>query len=79
VEGLGLRMDQLAVMLIVAQDSIGSTVFGRLFGPRADPELVARIVDRARIRGLGPDSDVLDCAIFMRGVFARFGHRSRRD
>ncbi|MDO8607950.1 MAG: hypothetical protein Q7R40_15560 [Phaeospirillum sp.] len=79
VEGLGLRKDQLAVMLMVAQDSIGSTVFGRLFGPRADPELVSRIVDRARIRGLGPDSDVLDCAIFMRGVFARFGHRSRRD
>lgn len=79
VEGLGLRKDQLAVMLIVAQDSIGSTVFGRLFGPRADPELVSRIVDRARIRGLGPESDVLDCAIFMRGVFARFGHRSRRD
>ena len=79
VEGLGLRKDQLAVMLMVAQDSIGSTVFGRLFGPRADPELVSRIVDRARIRGIGPDSDVLDCAIFMRGVFARFGHRSRRD
>ena len=51
VEGLGLRKDQLAVMLMVAQDSIGSTVFGRLFGPRADPELVSRIVDRARIRG----------------------------
>ena len=79
VEGLGLRKDQLAVMLMVAQDSIGSTVFGRLFGPRADPELVSRIVDRARIRGIGPESDVLDCAIFMRGVFARFGHRSRRD
>ena len=79
VEGLGLRKDQLAVMLMVAQDSIGSTVFGRLFGPRADPELVSRIVDRARIRGIGPDSDVFDCAIFMRGVFARFGHRSRRD
>jgi hypothetical protein len=79
VDGVGLRKDQLAVMLIVAHDSIGSTVFGRLFGPRADPELVARIVDRARLRGIGPDSDVLDCAIFMRGVFARFGHRARRD
>ncbi|OAN53154.1 hypothetical protein A6A04_14455 [Paramagnetospirillum marisnigri] len=79
VEGLGLRKDQLAVMLLVAHDSIGSTVFGRLFGPRADPELVSRIVDRARVRALGPGSDVLDCAIFMRGVFARFGHRSRRD
>lgn len=79
VEGLGLRKDQLAVMLMIAHDSIGSTVFGRLFGTRADPELVARIVDRARIRGLGPGSDILDCAIFMRGVFARFGHRSRRD
>jgi len=78
VDGIGLRQDQLAVMLIVAHDSIGSTVFGRLFGPHADPELVARIVDRARLRGIGPDSDVLDCAIFMRGVFARFGHRARR-
>jgi len=79
VEGLGLRKDQLAVMLMVAQDSIGTTVFSRLFGPRADPELVARIIDRARMRGIGPESDILDCAIFMRGVFARFGHRSRRD
>ena len=79
VEGLGLRKDQLAVMLMVAQDCIGSTVFGRLFGPRADPELVARIVERARLRGIGPTSEVIECAIFMRGVFARFGHRSRRD
>ncbi|EME68367.1 hypothetical protein H261_18717 [Paramagnetospirillum caucaseum] len=79
VEGLGLRKDQLAVMLMVAQDCIGSTVFGRLFGPRADPELVARIVERARLRGIGPTTEVIECAIFMRGVFARFGHRSRRD
>lgn len=79
VEGLGLRKDQLAVMLMVAQDCIGSTVFGRLFGPRADPELVARIVERARLRGIGPNTEVIECAIFMRGVFARFGHRSRRD
>jgi hypothetical protein len=79
VEGLGLRKDQLAVMLMVAQDCIGSTVFGRLFGPRADPELVARIVDRARLRGIGPTTEVIECAIFMRGVFARFGHRARRD
>lgn len=79
VEGLGLRKDQLAVMLMVAQDCIGTTVFGRLFGPRADPELVTRIVERARLRGIGPESEIMDCAIFMRGVFARFGHRSRRD
>jgi len=79
VEGLGLRKDQLAVMLMVAQDCIGSTVFGRLFGPRADPELVSRIVERARLRGIGPTTEVIECAIFMRGVFARFGHRSRRD
>lgn len=79
VEGLGLRKDQLAVMLMVAQDCIGSTVFGRLFGPRADPELVLRIVERARLRGIGPTTEVIECAIFMRGVFARFGHRSRRD
>lgn len=79
VEGLGLRKDQLAVMLMVAQDCIGSTVFGRLFGPRADPELVTRIVERARLRGIGPTTEVIECAIFMRGVFARFGHRSRRD
>ena len=79
IEGLGLRKDQLAVMLMVAQDCIGATVFGRLFGPRADPELVARIVDRGRLRGIGPTSEVIECAIFMRGVFARFGHRSRRD
>ncbi|KIM00261.1 hypothetical protein CCC_03049 [Paramagnetospirillum magnetotacticum MS-1] len=79
VDGLGLRKDQLAVMLMVAHDSIGSTVFGRLFGPRADPELVGRIVERARLRGIGPTSEVIECAIFMRGVFARFGHRARRD
>jgi len=79
VEGLALRKDQLAVMLLVAHDSIGGTVFGRLFGTRADPELVSRILHRARLHGLGPDSAVIDCAIFMRSLFARFGHRSRRD
>jgi len=79
VEGLGLRKDQLAVMLLVAHDCIGTIVFGRLFGPRADPELLDRILVRARLHGIGPDSGVIECAIFMRSVFARFGHRSRRD
>lgn len=79
VEELGLRKDQLAVMLLVAHDCIGATVFGRLFGTRADPELVARIIERARLHGLGPEAGVIDCAIFMRSLFARFGHRSRRD
>ncbi|MFD2233229.1 hypothetical protein [Phaeospirillum tilakii] len=77
VEGLGLRKEQLAVMLLVAEDCIGTTVFGRLFGPRADPELVARIVDRARLHGIGPEAGTIECALFMRSVFARFGHRSR--
>jgi hypothetical protein len=79
VEHLGLRKDQLAVMLLVAHDCIGATVFGRLFGTRADPELVTRIIERARLHGLGPEAGVIDCAIFMRTLFARFGHRSRRD
>ncbi|CCG42066.1 hypothetical protein [Magnetospirillum molischianum] len=79
VEGLGLRKDQLAVMLVVAHDCIGTIVFGRLFGPRADPELLDRILARARLHGIGPNSGVIECAIFMRSVFARFGHRSRRD
>lgn len=79
VEGLGLRKDQLAVMLLVAHDCIGTIVFGRLFGPRAEPELLDRILVRARLHGIGPDSGVIECAIFMRSVFARFGHRSRRD
>jgi len=78
VEGLGLRKDQLAVMLLVAHDCIGTIVFGRLFGTRADPELLDRILVRARLHGIGPDSGVIECAIFMRSVFARFGHRSRR-
>jgi len=79
VEGLGLRKDHLAVMLLVAHDCIGTIVFGRLFGPRADPELLDRILVRARLHGIGPESGVIECAIFMRSVFARFGHRSRRD
>jgi len=78
VDGLGLRKDQLAVMLLVAHDCIGTIVFGRLFGPRADPELLDRILIRARLHGIGPESGVIECAIFMRSVFARFGHRSRR-
>jgi len=79
VEGLGLRKEQLAVMLLVAEDCIGTTVFGRLFGPRAEPDLVARIVDRARLHGIGPEAGMIECALFMRSVFARFGHRSRRS
>jgi hypothetical protein len=65
VEGLDLRTDQLAVLLICANQALGDTTFGNVFGNPGRSEVVARLVSRARalgVDGATPVGTVADLA-----------------
>lgn len=72
VAEMGLRLDQLAVILLVAHETVGAVVFGRIFGQPGNAELVMRVTQRARIAGIGQQSSLPQCAAFVRDLFARF-------
>mgnify|MGYP000943483208 CR=1 FL=1 len=72
VAELGLRLDQLAVVLLVAHDVVGMDVFRRIFGQPGNPEMVMRVTQRARAAGIGQHSPLDQCAAFVRELFARF-------
>lgn len=72
VAELGLRVEQLAVILLVAHETVGSEVFGRIFGQPGEVELVMRVTQKARLAGLCQRSALEDCAAFVRTLFARF-------
>jgi hypothetical protein len=69
--GLKLSADQLAVVLLNAHDSIGPQVYTRLFGQPGQPDLVLRMVQQGLVAGIGDDSSLADCALFIRRLFAR--------
>lgn len=72
VAELGLRLDQLAVVLLVAHEVVGGHVFDRIFGQPGNAEMVMRVTQRARAAGIGQDSPLTECAAFVRHLFARF-------
>ncbi|MGE5514662.1 MAG: hypothetical protein ACM31D_02460 [Bacteroidota bacterium] len=72
VAELGLRVEQLAVILLVAHEMVGDDVFGRIFGQPGEAELVMRVTQKARLAGLTQRSPLEDCAGFVRALFARF-------
>lgn len=69
---LGLGLDQMAVFLVTAKGALGSEVFGRLFGPDADPKVLARLMEHAKAGGLSKQSSLEDCAGFVAKLFSRF-------
>ncbi|MGE5476190.1 MAG: hypothetical protein ACM3Q1_06015 [Bacteroidales bacterium] len=71
VAELGLRVEQLAVILLVAHETVGAEVFGRIFGQPGEIELVMRVTQKARLAGLNQRSPLDECASFVRGLFAR--------
>lgn len=77
VEGLGMRMDQLAALLLVVEECVGGEVFVRIFGRPCDPELVERIIQRARAASLCETTPVADYALFARELFSRFASKKR--
>ncbi|MEW5726436.1 MAG: hypothetical protein AB1918_01285 [Pseudomonadota bacterium] len=72
VAELGLRLDQLAVVLLVAHETVGDEVFRRIFGQPGNAEMVMRVTQRARAAGLNQASGLDHCAGFVRDLFARF-------
>ena len=71
VAELGLRLDQLATVLLVAHETIGAESYARFFGPGADAAVVMRMTQRARQAGLNQGSTLGDCAAFVRQLFRR--------
>lgn len=62
VNSLGLRQDQLAVLLICAHGAFGETPFVNLFGPSGRLDAVERIVLRLQDSGITQDSPLEDLA-----------------
>lgn len=69
VAELGLKMDQLTVMLLVSQDILGIESFGRMFGQPGDAATVMRLAQRARQAGLGQQSSLAECGVLTRRMF----------
>lgn len=76
VAELGLTVEHLAVILLVAHETVGAEVFGRIFGQPGEVELIMRITQKARLAGLSQRSSLAECAVFVRALFARFGRNS---
>lgn len=71
VAELGLRLDQVATVLLVAHETIGTDSFARFFGPSADAAIVIRLTQRARQAGLTQTSSLEECSGFVRQLFKR--------
>lgn len=71
VAELGLKIDQLAVILLVAHETVGPDVFNRIFGLPGEIDLIMRVTQKARLAGIGQRSSLADCAGFVRTLFGR--------
>lgn len=76
VAELGLTAEQLAVFLLVAHETVGEEVFGRIFGQPGETDLVMRVTQKARLAGIGQRSGLAECAAFVRGLFGGFRRSS---
>ena len=74
VNVLGLRQDQLAVMLIWAHHSFGEDSFVSMFGASGKLEAINRIIGRMQNQGITQDSSLEEIAdIAKRGFPASTG------
>lgn len=73
VAELGLRLDQLAVVLLVANDTLGKDLFVRVFGQPGETAVIMRMTQKARLTNLSQRTSLEDCAQFVREGFARPG------
>jgi hypothetical protein len=71
VAELGLRMDQLALILLVANEVAGPDTFARVFGHPGDPAMLMRLTQKARQQGVSQRTSLADCAAFTRRLFVR--------
>jgi len=66
---LGMRVDQLAVLLISANAALGDTVFGETFGNPGRVEVMAKLIARARAAGIDQGTPVKVIAALARTSF----------
>ena len=71
VGGLGLRQDQLAVLLLGAYDVLGGSAFLRVFGHAALPAALERFILHAQNAHMGPDRSLEEVASFVTTIFKR--------
>lgn len=71
VAELGLRMDQMAAILLTAHETIGPDMFLRVFGQPGDAKVVMSFTQKAREAGIDQKSGLEDCSAVVRTLFAR--------
>ncbi len=69
-EGLGLRLDQIAVLLANVRSTLGPQHFGAIFGLPGRPEILAAMVARAKAAGLDRKTPLHVVALMARAGFA---------
>jgi hypothetical protein len=69
---LGLRAEQLVVMMLIVYEMVGPEVFRRSFGLNGNLEYVGKFIERAKAGGIDQTTSLLDIAAFCRRIFASF-------
>jgi hypothetical protein len=68
---LGLRQDQLAVLLLGAYDVLGGSAFLRVFGHASEAAALERFILHAQNARMGPDRTLDEVTGFVTTVFKR--------
>jgi len=69
---LGLRSEQLVVMMLVVYEMLGSEVFRRSFGLNGNLDYVGKFIERAKAAGIDQTTPPAEIAAFCRRIFASF-------
>jgi len=67
---LGLRPEQLVVMVLTIYEMVGAEMFRRSFGLTGNLEYVGKFIDRAKAGGIDQTTSLNDIAAFCRRLFA---------
>ncbi|SEH46462.1 hypothetical protein [Magnetospirillum fulvum] len=67
---LGLRPEQLVVMMLTIYEMVGAEMFSRSFGLTGNLEYVGKFIDRAKAAGIDQTTPLAGIAVFCRRLFA---------
>lgn len=68
---LGLRKDQLALLLLGIHETVGDANFQRLFGLPGNADAIGKLIVRAKAANLGQHMPLADVAAFIRRTFLK--------
>ncbi|CCG42065.1 hypothetical protein [Magnetospirillum molischianum] len=69
---LGLRAEQLVVMMLVIHEILGPEVFRRSFGLSSNLDYVDKFIERAKADGINQGTPPTEIAAFCRRIFSSF-------